>query len=92
MTEPLYKEIWSGFRPYLLVFSIDLLAAGSLWGLLALFRLITKLVPLKEKAAEVIATIHSVGVVVVFGVLAGALVVDVVQIKRGKHHFQGSSS
>ena len=86
MGQPLYKEIWTGYRPYAIVFSVDLLVAGSLWGLLALFKALTTLVPIREKAGEVITVVHSAGVVVVFGVLAGALVWDVIQIKRGKHH------
>ncbi len=85
MTQPFFTEIWAGYRPYAIVFIVDLLAASSLWALLAIFRGLTTLIPIKEKAGEVIATIHSAGVVIVFGVLAGALVWDVIQIKRGKH-------
>jgi H+/gluconate symporter-like permease len=80
----LIVEVWRGYRPYVLVFIIDLLVAASLWGLLAGFKWITSLVPVREKAGEVIGYVHSVGVVIVFGVLAAGLVYDVVQIRRGK--------
>jgi hypothetical protein len=61
---------------------LDLSVAISLWALLAIFRFITDLVPIVEAAGRWIRVIHSVGVVTVFGVLAGAFVWDIVQIKR----------
>ena len=82
MTQPFYKAVWSGYRPYALLFTIDVLTAGSLWAVLAIFKWLTKIVPVREKAGEVISTIHSVGVIIVFGVLAGSLVWDVIRIKR----------
>jgi hypothetical protein len=84
MPDLLYLQIWRGYRPYVQVFLVELLVAASLWGLLAAFKWVTTLVPVREKAGEVIGYIHSVGVVIVFGVLAAGLVYDVIQIRRGK--------
>lgn len=84
MADNLLKAVWSGYRPYLIVFVVDLLVAGSLWGVLAIFKWLTKVVPLRERASDVISTIHAAGVIIVFGVLAVSLVYDVIQMKRGK--------
>jgi len=83
-TKLLVVEVWHAYRPYAKVFLVDLLVAISLWVLLAAFRWVTHLVPVEETAAHVIGIIHSGGVVCVFGVLAGTLVWDVIQLKRGR--------
>jgi hypothetical protein len=83
MTELLLLEVWRAYRPYAKVLSVDLMVAISLWGLLAAFRWVTHLLPVDESASVIIGIIHSGGVVCVFGVLAGTLVWDVVQLKRG---------
>jgi hypothetical protein len=84
MTELLVSEIWKSYRPYAKVFLVDLLVAVSLWGLLALFTWVTRLIEVKEPAARLIGTIHSAGVVAVFGILAASLVWDVARLKLGK--------
>jgi hypothetical protein len=82
MPEPLYKEIWLDFRPYVHALVVDLLVTISLWTLLAVFKWVTTLIPIEGKAAEVITIIHSFGVVAVFGILAGFLIWDIIRVKR----------
>ncbi len=84
MQQLLIVEVWKEYHPYAKVFSIDLLVAVSLWALLAAFRWVSHLIPVEETAGRIIGIIHSGGVVCVFGVLAGTLVWDVIQIKRVK--------
>jgi hypothetical protein len=90
MTEPLYKEIWQDFRPYVRAIIGDLLVVTALWLLLAGFKWVTTLIPIKGKAAEVITDIHSAGVVAVFGILAGFLIWDIITLKRSEHRERSS--
>src|SRR5205085_12535468 len=54
------------FRPYAMLLLVDFLIAVSLWGLLAAFKALTKLVPVNETAGTIIGIIHSGGVVSAF--------------------------
>jgi len=77
-------EVGTRFRPFAVVLAVDALEATSLWAVLAAFRWLTGVVPVREKAGQVISIIHSIGVVVVFAILAGSLVVDVIRLKRAE--------
>ena len=84
MPPTLHREIWAAFRPYLKFFMVDLLIGVSLWFFLAVFRGVTTLVQVREQAGRWIAIIHSAGVVIAFGILAGFFVLDIIRLKRGK--------
>jgi hypothetical protein len=83
MPSTFHKEVWAAFRPYAKLLVVDLLVAMSLWSFLAVFKALTTLIPLRDGAGKLIAIVHSAGVVIVFGVLAGFFILDVARLKRG---------
>lgn len=91
------KEVWAGFRPhavrytiellaYAARFAIDLLVAASLWGVLFLFKALTRWLPVTGWVGEFVAGLHSATIVagfVIFGVLFALDIIQIRETKRG---------
>ena len=83
MPANLLHDIWKDIRPFIRIIAGDLLIACALWGSLVIFRYVVRLVPVDGWPGEFIDDLHAGGVVVVFGILACLLVVDILRLKRG---------
>jgi hypothetical protein len=81
---PFPIAVWLTLRPYALSLLVDWLLAVGLWGLLWLFERITALVPIGGWAGEFILAIHATGTVVAYGLFAGLLVWDIIEIRKGR--------
>ena len=76
-------EVWLRVRPYALALISDWLIAALIWLLLWMFSRITALVPIEGWAGQFIENIHSVGSALAFGIFAGLLIWDIVEIRKG---------
>ncbi len=70
------NEVWLGYRPYLVRFTIDLLITGTLYIALFIFKLLTEFLPVGGWASDFIVHLHSAGVVGAVGVFALLSVID----------------
>ncbi len=79
----IFKEVWEGFRPYLLKLSIDFLVPGAMWLFLFAFHGLTKLLPIHGWAGQFILGLHSAGTVVALGIFLFFAVNDIIHIHKG---------
>jgi hypothetical protein len=77
-----FKEYWVGFRPYLLRLTISFSVSGILYLGLYLFVRLTEFLPVPGWAGKFIGALHSVGIIVSFGVFALLSVNDIIQVAR----------
>jgi len=78
-------EIWRGYRPHLIKLVVDFLVSATFWVGLFLFHLLTTLLPVPDWAGNLIANIHSTGIIaglVVFGWLS---LNDIYQIHKSSN-------
>ena len=79
-----FKEVWVGYRPYLVKFTIDFLVTASLWMALFIFKYITKFLPITGWAGDFIVALHSAGVVGAVGVFVWLSLNDIIHIRGGR--------
>ena len=78
-------EVWLEVRPYAICLSKDFLIAVMLWGLLWLFKQLTKAAPIDGWTGEFLVNLHAAGTVTALSIFIGLLLWDVIEIhKRGK--------
>jgi hypothetical protein len=77
------KEVWAGYRPYLVKFTIDALISATLWLALYIFKELTYYLPVPGWAGVFIVNLHAAGTVFAFGVFACLFVIDIIQVKGG---------
>jgi hypothetical protein len=82
-TQNVLLEVWAGFRPYFVRFTVDFLVSTSLWTFLWAFKRLTQLLSLQGWAADVIIQIHAVGSVSAFVIFAILFAVDIYAVHRG---------
>ena len=75
------KEVWAGYRPYLVKFIIDFLISTSLWLFLFVFKLVTYYFPVPGWAGDFAVHLHAAGTVAIFGIFACLFVIDIIQTK-----------
>lgn len=78
-----FKEVWYGYRPYLLKLTIDFFVCGSLWLVLFIFKILTALIPVPGWAGNFIMNLHSAGLVAALFILVWLFVNDIFLIHRG---------
>ena len=78
-----FKEVWDGYRPYLVKFTVDFLITATLWLVLFIFKVLTSYLPVSGWAGEFIVAVHSTGTVAAFGVFAWLFVIDIIQTRKG---------
>jgi hypothetical protein len=77
-----FSEVWSELRPYVVKFSVDLLATSGLWMVLFLFKVLTELLAIPGWAGEFIVHLHAAGAVAAFGLFACLFAVDLWAIRK----------
>ena len=77
------KEVWAGYRPYLIKIAIDFLIPATLWVALFIFHILTSYLPITGWAGEFIVFLHSAATVGIVGLFAWWSVNDIIQIKGG---------
>jgi hypothetical protein len=80
----LFKEVWTGYRPYLVKFMIDLLVTATLWLVLFVFKVLTDYLPITGWAGEFIVNLHSAGTVFIVAIFVLLSAIDIIQVRGGK--------
>jgi hypothetical protein len=78
------SEIWEGYRPYLVRYTIDFLVSGTILLGLFLFRLLTSLLPMWDLAGKFIGALHSLGAIAAMAMFVWTSVNDTIQIHGKK--------
>ncbi len=78
------REIWAGFRPYLLRYTIDFLVSATIWLGLFLFKLLTSILQISGIAADFVMAIHALGTVCAMVIFVWFSVNDTIQVHRTK--------
>ena len=78
--EPFVFELWWDFRPYAKCFIKDWLIGVLLYLLQYTFELLEKWLPLQGWSKTVVANEHAVGMMLIFALVVGLMVKDVLQI------------
>jgi hypothetical protein len=81
----LLVDIWAGFRPYLVRFSVDFLISAFLWIALYLFKLLTTWLEIEGWPAEFMHAAHSAGVASAAIVFAILFVLDIYALHGSRH-------
>jgi hypothetical protein len=78
-----FKEVWAGYRPYLVKFIVDFLISATLWVVLFIFKVLTYYLPVSGWAGDFIVHLHAAGTVAAFGIFAWLFVIDIIQTRTG---------
>jgi hypothetical protein len=78
-----FREVWTGYRSYLVKFAIDFAISGTLWLGLFVFQGLTRFLPVTDWAGSFIVHLHSAGIVGAVGVFAVLSVADIVSMRKG---------
>lgn len=78
-----FKEVWAGYRPYLVKFAIDFLVSASLWVGLFIFKILTHYLPVSGWAGDFIVHLHAAGTVAAFAIFAVLFAIDIIQLRSG---------
>ncbi len=76
------KEVWVGYRPYLVRYTVDFLVSGTIWLGLFLFKLFTDFFPVTGSAAKFVVALHSLGTIAAMLIFLTFSVNDTIQIQR----------
>lgn len=82
----LWSEVWLSYRPYFVKIAVDFLIAVSLWVVLFLFKMLTKVLAIDGWAGQFIINMHAAGSVAAFGVFALLFFLDMYSLHNGKAH------
>jgi len=77
-------EVWREFRPFLVVFTTDLLVSCAMWFSLVLFEWLTTGLVVSDWGGPLIVNLHTIGAVVSFGLFAILMAVDVWTLHKNK--------
>ncbi len=77
-------EIWSKFRPYLIILIVDALISYSLWLVLFSFKKLTEYYPVTGWSGDLINNIHAASTVLAYLVFATMLIVHLYDAHRTK--------
>jgi hypothetical protein len=77
-----FSEVWSGYRPYLVRFTIDFLVSATIWLALFLFKIVTDMLPITGYAARFIVALHGLGTIAAMLIFLVSSVNDIIQIRR----------
>jgi len=80
-----FREVWVGFRPYLVKILIDLLISSSLWLVVFAFKSITTLLAVDGWVGTFMINLHSAGMVAAIGVFALLFAADIYSIHKDRN-------
>ena len=85
------RDVWEGYRPYLVKLAQDFLIGATLWAMLFAFHQVTHRLPVESWAGRFVVSLHSVGLVVMFGLVTWLSFNDVIIIHRlEREKFRGA--